>query len=123
MVVVEYDQATISKLFQKTVKFSEDIFGLVSVPVELWTELQELFAEPLGKLDEFRSQTPSERMARAAGWVRGGDGPVIFHNETWGGDWKAAVSWSGESGREPNGPEDRPAVYDTWAECCEMEEL
>jgi hypothetical protein len=64
---------------------------------------------------------PFEIVARAYGWTRGGDcGGFIFHLATWG-SWKAAASWSGEN--DPDGPNDRPALYDTWRECVEAEQI
>ncbi|MCW5697351.1 MAG: hypothetical protein KIS96_11550 [Bauldia sp.] len=65
---------------------------------------------------------PHELAARAAGWTHGGDNDgFIFHAATWSGSWKAAASWSGEDGHEPDGAEDHPATYGTWEECCEAE--
>lgn len=55
-----------------------------------------------------------ESACRAAGWMQGGG--HIFHGPTWGEDWKAAVSWSGTH-NEPSGENDKPAIYDDWAEC------
>jgi hypothetical protein len=63
---------------------------------------------------------PYETLARAVGWMQRGDGPIIFHGPTWSDDWKSAVSWSGTD-REPKGPNDKPAIYDTWEECYRIE--
>ncbi|MCW5695804.1 MAG: hypothetical protein KIS96_03605 [Bauldia sp.] len=64
---------------------------------------------------------PYELAARAAGWDHGGDaGGFVYHRPTWG-SWKAAASWSGEDGMEPDGHGERSATYGTWRECCEGE--
>jgi hypothetical protein len=52
-----------------------------------------------------------ETAARAQGWTHGGDCGGIIYNTADYESWKAAVSWA---------PADGP-VYDTWAQCCEME--
>lgn len=89
-------------------------------------ELQEGISELLKLIDDAIPAEPhkdqNEAIARAHGWERGGDGDgFIFHKETWG-IWKAASSWAG-SDQEPSGENDRPALYSTWKECCESEEL
>lgn len=61
--------------------------------------------------------------ANALGWEQGGDnGGFIFHKLTWG-SWKAAASWSGNEDQEPNGKNDHPAIYDTWEDCCNGEDI
>jgi len=54
-----------------------------------------------------------EQAARAFGWTQGGDFGGIIYNTNDYGSWKEAVSWSPEDG----------AVYDTWQECCELENI
>ena len=60
------------------------------------------------------AEPPHEAACKAAGWMQGGG--YIFHEETWAGDWKNAVSWTGTD-QAPTGPNDKPALYDTWADC------
>ncbi len=61
-------------------------------------------------------------IAKAYGWEFGGDAPGFwFHTPTWG-NWKAAASWAGTN-NEPSGPNDRPAIYDSFAEMAEAEDL
>ena len=56
---------------------------------------------------------PYEAAARAAGYVKKGDGGgIIYHPDDFG-SWKEAVSWGNDPGE--------PKVYDTWQECCEGE--
>jgi len=54
-----------------------------------------------------------EKAARAIGWTRDGDNGGIIFNVNDYESWKAAVSWAPADG----------SVYDTWQECCEMENI
>lgn len=58
-------------------------------------------------------QSAAEAAARAAGWIRAGDGRgVIYHPRDFD-SWKEAASWGNEDGWGP--------TYDDWATCCEDE--
>ena len=59
-----------------------------------------------------------EDAARAAGWDEGGG--IIYDTKVFE-SWKAAVSWSGESGRDA--AEQNSRTYDTWKECCKFEDI
>lgn len=69
-----------------------------------------------------------EHIARENGWTHGGDsGGFWFHGPTWGWDWKAAASWSGDKLEYEHtclpAEEACPATYDTPAEIIEAEGL
>lgn len=58
--------------------------------------------------------------AEAQGWKFDGDHPGFwFHEPTWG-SWKAAASWAGTD-NAPNGPQDKPEIYDTLEKVLEAE--